>query len=70
MRYLQSRLKEPSSYAGLAGILTGLGMIFDINEAPAVAEAAGQAAQVVAQSGDWKMGLLTVSFGALASFLR
>tara|TARA_Y100001001_G_scaffold121981_1_gene120146 strand:+ start:756 stop:977 length:222 start_codon:yes stop_codon:yes gene_type:complete len=62
------RLKEPSSYAGLAAITLGAGQIFKINEAEQVAETLNQAGAAAA-SGDIVAPVATLILG-LAAFFR
>ena len=51
--------------AGAAAVVTGVGMMFDINEAAPVAEALQQ----VAQQSNW-FGALIAVFGALSIYIR
>lgn len=60
-----SRLAEPSTYAGLAAVVAGVGSVGGINEAPAVAQAVGSAGDAAASYGPWG-GLLALGMGALA----
>lgn len=62
------RLSEPSSYAGLAAIVAGLGQIGDMNEAPAVADAVVNAGAAAAASGPYA-GLLALGLGVLSVFM-
>lgn len=64
------RLREPSTYAGLAAVAVGAGQVFDISEAPAVAEAIGAAGATVTATGDPIMGGAALFFGLLAMFMR
>jgi len=64
-----ARWKEPSTYAGLAAIIGGVGAIAKVHEAPAIADAVNNAAVPLA-SGDWKVGLAMILTGALGVFLR
>ncbi|RKQ73115.1 hypothetical protein [Oceanibaculum indicum] len=68
MKYLLDRLKEPSTYAGLAAVVLGAGQLGKIDEAPSVAGAImdGAAAMQV----DPIMGGLTILGGILAALLR
>lgn len=66
---MYNRLKEPSSYAGLAALLIGVGQIFQINEVEPLAQTAQQAAEAVAQSGSPAIGLGVLITGVLAFFL-
>jgi len=68
MNFLQ-RFLEPSSWAGLGLIAAGLGQVVDINEAPAVADAAGAVASSLSVSPTWQ-GLLMGAFGALSVILK
>lgn len=67
MGKLMRLINQSSSYAGLAGIIGGLGMIFDINEAAPLAEAVAQGGIHVA-SGNLVFGLGTILAGAIAVF--
>lgn len=69
MDWLTKRLREPSTYAGLAAIAVGAGQVADINEAPAVADAITTVGQSVAVMPGWE-GLVMGVLGALAVFLR
>jgi hypothetical protein len=64
--YLKERFSEPSSIAGLAAVSLGLGQVFDINEAPVVADAINTAAT----SGNWQTAAVTIVLGILAIFLK
>lgn len=64
----KSRLREPSTYAGLGAILLGLGQIFDINEAPAVAETVTSMAPALI-TGNW-LSALVIALGSAAVFMR
>ncbi len=65
---MSRRWKEPSTYAGLGLIVTGLGQVASINEAPVIADAITQAAPHIATS-NWT-GAAMALFGVLAVFLR
>lgn len=65
---MRSRWKEPSTWAGAGLVITGIGQIAKINEAPAIAEAVQSAASRIA-SGDW-LGVAMAAFGALSVILR
>lgn len=67
--WLKERAKEPSSYAGLSSVLLGAGMLFNINEAPAVADTLTAAGSHLA-SGDYKTGAAVILMGLLSIFLR
>jgi len=69
MQKVLNRASEPSTYAGLAGIVSGLGMIFDINEAEPIVQAAGHAAEAVLATGNPAMGIATLLFGLLGVFM-
>ena len=64
------RLREPSTYAGLAAVAVGAGQVFDISEAPAVADAIGSAGATMTATGDPIMGGAALVFGLLAILLR
>lgn len=61
-------LKEPSTYAGLAAVVAGVGQIFKDDHTDAVAAAINQAAPHIL-SNDW-LGALMTLFGLAAVFLR
>lgn len=65
-----NRFREPSTYAGLAAVAVGAGQVFDISEAPAVADAIGSAGATVTATGDPIIGGAALVFGLLAIFLR
>ena len=61
-------LKEPSTYAGFAAVIAGIGQIAQINEAPAIADAINNAAQPIINQ-DW-IGAAMVFLGSIAIFLK
>ncbi len=68
-RFSTQRLREPSTYAGLAGVVSGLGVLFaapELQTAAAVAEAAAHAAG----SGQDLLGIGLTALGAAAVLLR
>lgn len=67
--FVAERLKEPSTYAGLAAVIIGVGKLADINEAPAIADAITNAAPALL-SGNWVAGLGALLMGALAVVVR
>lgn len=64
------RAKEPSSYAGLAAIMLGLGEIFRIREAGDIATALQQGGEVVTATGDPILALAVVLAGIVAIFRK
>jgi len=62
------RLKEPSSYAGLASIISGFGVLAKADEAPAIADAIVQSAPFFTTS-NWFGGFM-VLFGAAALIVK
>ncbi|MCB9980766.1 MAG: hypothetical protein H6863_06505 [Rhodospirillales bacterium] len=66
---VMKRAAEPSSYAGLAGILMGLDALFDINEAQPIVDAAGKAGEIVMATGNPTFGLAMLVSGILAALL-
>jgi hypothetical protein len=70
MDYLKKRLREPSSYAGLAALVMGIGQLGKINEAPAIADGIGQVGQAVAGGADPMIALFTIGAGLVASLLK
>lgn len=65
---IKDRLKEPSTHAGLAAIVSGIGLMVASPETVAVAKVIPQVADNVTRQ-DW-MGALMVLFGSLAVFLK
>lgn len=65
MNWFLKRLREPSTYLGLAAVTTGVGQLGKVNEAPAVADALMGAGQAVAGGVD----PVTAGFIALAGVL-
>lgn len=63
------RLKEPSSYAGLAAILYGAGQIFKDDNLPVVADAVNSAGQTMAASGSTSAAIGALVMGVLALFV-
>lgn len=64
-----SRWKEPSTYAGIAAIIGGAGVIGKVNEAPAIADAISGASLPLAQ-GNWQVGIGMILAGILSVFLK
>jgi len=64
-----SRWKEPSTYAGIAAIIGGAGVLGKVNEAPAIADAVNTAAIPLAQ-GNWQVGLGMIVAGILSVLLK
>lgn len=69
MNWLKDRAKEPTTYLGTALVISGVGHLAKINEAPAVADAISNAAPALA-AGDWASGLGLVLMGILGAFMR
>jgi len=61
-------LKEKSTWVGLTSIITGVGLIADINEAPQVAEAITNATPHII-SGNWS-ALLLIATGTIATYFN
>lgn len=68
MRRLSELLREPSTYAGLAGLVLAAGQIFQVPEAGLVADTITDAAPD-ALSGNWP-GVLAAVLSSLAIWLR
>lgn len=68
MNKIKERLKEPSTHAGLAAIVGGVGLITHSDELQAVAGSIGPVAEKISHA-DY-MGALLVAFGSLAVLLR
>jgi len=64
-----ARLKEPSTYAGLAGILAGLNSIFNLHGTEQVANVVAGAGQALATGASPAMLIGTVLTGLFAMFL-
>lgn len=70
MRFLEmlnDRLREPSTYAGAAGVAYGLKELNILGEGAAVGDAIAQAAPALVQ-GDYVTGGLALVFGLIAAF--
>lgn len=65
---LLSRLAEPSSWAGLAAVVAGVGQLGKIEEAPAIVDVIGQAGQAVGANGPFG-GLVALGLGLVAVFV-
>lgn len=69
---IKDRFSEPSTYAGLAAVTYGLGEVFKIREADAVAQAIEGAGQAIAVSPDSQgitIGLLGLIGGLVSMFM-
>lgn len=66
MHKIMERLREPSSYAGLGLLTLGLGELFKVNEAPAIADAINAAGQAVATTGDPLTAAVALAGGILS----
>tara|TARA_R110002110_G_scaffold1531_9_gene6844 strand:- start:1844 stop:2071 length:228 start_codon:yes stop_codon:yes gene_type:complete len=69
MKWLLARLREPTTYSGLALVVAGVGNLAKINEAPAIAQAIEHAGAPLS-SGDWTTGTMLILGGVLAATLR
>jgi len=69
MEYLRKRLTEGSTWGGLGLIALGVGEVFQIREAPQIAEVIGQAGEQVV-AGDWIAGAIVLVTGVVAAFIR
>lgn len=71
LRLLLKRLSEPSSFAGLAAVTTGVGQMAQIKEAPQVADAivavGGAVSQIILTP--TPVGIVTGIAGLLAFFM-
>lgn len=67
--WLLTRAKEPTTYLGVAAVITGAGQLAKINEAPAIADAVVTAAPALAV-GDWATGLVLLLGGLFGAFMR
>lgn len=59
MSKIFDRMREPSSYAGLAAIVAGLGQIFKVDEAPGLAQVLTETGATVAQAPDGRTAAIT-----------
>lgn len=69
-KYLLGRLREPSTYAGLAGLTYAVGTLGKINEAPAVADAINATGQAVAGGMDPLTAAIMGAASAAAIFVK
>ena len=69
MSYFLKRLSEGSTWGGLAALSLGLGQVFKIDEAPAIADALGSAGQL-AVNGDLVGAGVAGVFGVVAALIR
>lgn len=70
MQYFFKRLREPSTWLGLAALISGGGQLAKVNEAPAIADAVAGVGQAVAGGADLvTAGTLAVG-GLVAAFMR
>jgi len=67
--FFNERVREPSTYAGLAAVISGGGILFKINEAPAIAGAIQNAGGALA-AGDWVNGVAVMILGIVAAFKK
>jgi len=65
MNWLRKRSSEASSYGGLAMTVFGLGQLFKINEAPAIAEAIGTVGTSILSGTPWWMAAGMAVLGAI-----
>jgi len=69
--WLKNRAREASTYGGLGLITLGLGDLFRINEAPAIADGLNQVAGLVAQTGGLNLyGVALTALGVLGTILK
>ena len=69
MNWFSKRGKEASTWGGLGMILYGLGEVFKISEAPAVAEAVAQGGQAMASGTPWE-ALIPIGAGAIMTIMK
>ena len=68
MNYLKKRAKEPSSWAGLGLLVTGIGTLLKANGVPEAGQAIAQTADQLA-AGDYMMPITMIISGLLAAVL-
>ena len=66
---LFNRLREPSTYAGLAAAAYGLGEVFKIKEAVQVSDTLAKAAEQSAATGDLTIPLVTIAGGVFSRLM-
>ena len=66
MSFFKKRAREGSTYGGLAGLIGGLGLLFNVNEAPAIADAVAQGGSAIV-SGQAALGVGAIVAGILAA---
>jgi len=67
--WLKARLNEASTYAGLGLIVSAVGVLGHVNEAPALAHAITAAGPSLS-SGQYTVGLVSLIGGLLAAFKK
>ncbi len=70
MEWFLKRLREPTTYLGLAALTTGAGQLGKINEAPAVADALMGAGQAVAAGLDPLSAAMLALAGVAGVFMK
>ncbi len=71
LEWIKHRAREASTYAGLGLVTLGLGDIFRIKEAPAIADGLNQVAGVVSQGGGLNVyGLVLTALGVLGAIIK
>lgn len=69
MKWVFARLGESSTYAGIASVIMGAGILGHVNEAPAIAHAVEAAAPSLV-SGQWYIGAGALLAGIVAAFKK
>jgi len=70
MNWFFRRLQEGSTWAGLAALVTGVGSLAKINEAPQIADALSGAGQAIAGGMDPITAVVVAVGGAAAMLLK
>jgi hypothetical protein len=64
MNWLQDRLREGSTWAGLSAVMMGVGQLGKVNEAPAVSDALTNVGTAISQGVPWWQALMFGAAGA------
>ncbi len=69
--WLKNRAREASTYGGLGLVMLGLGDLFKIKEAPAIADGLNQVAGMVAKTGGLNLyGVALTALGVLGAIIK
>lgn len=71
MNKIKKRLSEPSTWIGLSALITGVGLVGKINEAPVIAETVetvGQGVVTGMSTGDWTLSISAIIAAIIGIF--